>query len=139
MTWTVDEVVSWGTCYSEERVRELLTDPVTPETIAELDIPAADRVCLLLRHETMGPQLQLRLALDMASTLLEQGADATRLHEFITDDSMRPDDPGTGHARDYCPQPLTWLLVRLSARLHNEGVLPLEQQLRVILEYYARD
>jgi hypothetical protein len=127
MTWTVADIISWRTCYTAERVRELLTDPVTPETIAALDIPPADRACLLLRHESLGPRRQLQVALGMAHRLLLAGQDATELHAFAVDDSMRPDD---------CAQPLTWLLVRLSARLHYTGVMTLDAQLPFIVEAY---
>ncbi len=137
--WSVDDIISWRTCYHDERWRELCAgrNNVTPEWWASLGhVPVADRVCLLIRHEALGPERQLRLALRMAGLLLDAGQDATQLHAFMSDDSMRPNDPSTGHARDYCPQPLTWMLVRLSARLHLTRVLSLSEQLQLILEAY---
>ena len=128
MSWTVEDVISWNACYPAERVRELTAgvDVVTPAWVASLDIPAADRACLLLREEPLGTRLQLLVALGMAHRLLLAGQDATELHAFMLDDSMRPDGSSS----------LTWLLLRLSALLHHTGAMTLDSQLPFIVEAY---
>ena len=131
----MEDIISWNTCYTAERLRELTAgvDVTSPAWWAALEhVPAADRVCLLLRHESLGPRRQLQVALGMVHRLLLAGQDATELHGFMVDDSMRPDET----APLPCAQPLTWLVMRLSARLHYTGVMPLESQLPFIVEAY---
>ena len=124
--WSVDDVVSWRTCYPAERVRELLTDPVTPEQVASLDIPAVDRACLLLREEPLGQRRQLQLAYAYATGALDAGAAPAQVHALFSDDGPRPDDVSA----------ITWTLLRLSAAAQRSGV-SFEAQLPFILEAYS--
>ncbi|NBU17427.1 MAG: hypothetical protein EBS48_10570 [Actinobacteria bacterium] len=79
MTWTVDDVLSWRTCYPDGRIRELCAgvERVTVEWVAALDIPAQDRVCFLLRPEVMTQWLDhIRVAAALGQALGAAGVDA---------------------------------------------------------------
>jgi hypothetical protein len=125
--WTPDEIISWGTCYPAERIRELTAgvQSVTPQWIAALPIPAIDRCCLLLRAEAMGEERQRWM-------LARWGYDEC---DYAPWDGMTP---------------LTWSVLRASAdrarrtkerreRRPQSLRLPFEDQLPMILEAYETD
>jgi hypothetical protein len=58
--WTVDELMAWFVFYSRERVTALVGDGLTALEIADLDIPARDRLWILLREDFI-PNKELRL------------------------------------------------------------------------------
>jgi hypothetical protein len=80
---TVELVMSWGPCddYPESRVRDLFGDGLTPLQVCDLDIPAKDRLWLLLREEVIEAR-ELRLL-------------ACRWAERVAPlyDSAHPEDP----------------------------------------------
>ena len=123
MTWTVDEVLSWRTCYPDERIRELCAgvERVTVPWVASLDIPAQDRVCFLLRPEVMTQWLDyIRFAAGVGAAL---GVEPIHVVD-MTYGGERPD--GVSHE--------TWALLRLSAYAHRCGALPFEEQLPLLTE-----
>ena len=63
----------WGACYTDEKIAALVqADGLTPLEIAKLDIPAEDRLWLLLREEII-PARELRLlACDWAEKACEK-------------------------------------------------------------------
>jgi hypothetical protein len=56
-TWTVDEMVATGACYSRERIVVLWAwrEALSPRDILTLDIPAQDRLWVCWRQEAFTP------------------------------------------------------------------------------------
>ena len=61
---TVREIMKFGPCYSEEKVRGLIGEGKTPLEILDLDIPKSDKFWLLLRPEYISERNLHLLACD---------------------------------------------------------------------------
>ena len=69
---TVAQIMEWNPCgdYPEERVKKLIGRGKTPAQILDLDIPAEDRLWVVLREDII-PRLELGLlACDFAAQVL---------------------------------------------------------------------
>ena len=73
---TVKEIMSWGPClkYHESRVKELIGKGKTPLEICYLEIPAEDRLWVLLRNEII-PENDIH---ELACKFAEQALKAER-------------------------------------------------------------
>ena len=61
MKITREQLRRWGACYDDERIAELVPEAgLTPLEVASLDIPAEDRLWVLLREDIV-PACDLRL------------------------------------------------------------------------------
>ena len=79
---TIDLVMSWNPCkeYTLERVEELFAgrEALTPQEVAALDIPAADKLWVLLREEIIPAEVLHELACKFAERPLLRERDAGR-------------------------------------------------------------
>jgi len=77
MKITSEIIISWKPCtpYTPERVRELVTCPMTPEEILALPIPAADRLWVVLRDEVLSKKILRQFAADCAQSVVHLCSD----------------------------------------------------------------
>ena len=79
---TIDLVMSWNPCkeYTLERVEELFAgrEALTPQEVAALDIPAKDKLWVLLRGEILPAEVLHELACKFAERPLLRERDAGR-------------------------------------------------------------
>jgi hypothetical protein len=90
-----EQIISMGSCYSDDRVRQLVGNGVTIREIRDADIPSADRLWVLLR--LMDHQARVRLAAaSVERALMEDGSagaaswDAVRIARLVVLGEARP-------------------------------------------------